>query len=68
MAAAFRVTLEYSLKIAEIFWNTFGSEIGGTPLGFPFLILVVKAPRDGMMRVMGFGDPIGDGELQLVSP
>lgn len=45
-----------------------GDEIGRALGGLRLLIFVVQAAADRVMRVVDFGDEIGDRQLQLVNP
>src|SRR5262249_53609141 len=60
------VAPEEVLEPAEISWDALLHEVPGAPLRLPLLVLVVQATGDRMVAVMGLGDEVGDGELDLV--
>ena len=66
--ASFPMVLQYSLEIVEKLRHALRGEVGGAALGFGLLIFIIKAPGDRMMRIVRFGDPIGNRELQLMRP
>src|SRR5260221_2493689 len=63
-----RVALDHALEVAEEFRDAVRAEILRLALGFALLVLVVEARAHRVMRVVRFGDQVGDGELQLVHP
>src|SRR5437867_6210 len=62
------ITLQYSLKVAEVLRHALGCEIGGASFGFGFLLFVIKAASYRMVCIGDLGNPVGDRQLQLMSP
>src|SRR6185369_631138 len=65
LAAAAAIARENVLEPAQIFGEPLRDEIARAALGCRFLIFVVEAACDRMMRVVSLADEVGDGELNL---
>ena len=65
---SFRVALQDSFEVIEELGHALSGKIRGAPFGFALLIFLVKAAGDRMMRIVSFGDPVGNRQLQLVRP
>lgn len=50
------------------FWNPLFTERFCPAQCFGFLILIVKTDADRMVRIVCFGNNIGDGQLELMRP
>ena len=53
----------FALEVAHEFRQALGEEYGCAAPGLALLLFVVEAGGDRVVRVMHFGQPVGDGEL-----
>src|SRR2546422_2094828 len=58
----------YLFEVLQELRQAFGPEVRRAPLCFWPLVLVIEAAADRVMGVVHLGQPVGDGELQLVQP
>src|SRR2546426_3030683 len=56
----------YLFEVLQELRQAFGPEVRRAPLCFWPLVLVIEAAADRVMGVVHLGQPVGDGELQLV--
>src|SRR5690348_7377679 len=66
--AAARVFRKQALEIAEIFRQAARTEIRRTTTRFRLLVVVVKAGRDRMMRVVDLDQEVEQRQLTLMDP
>src|SRR5690349_2643145 len=64
----FSILSEYFFEVAEKFRQPFADKILGATFRRGPLLLVVEPAADRMVDIVRFGDPIGDGQLQLMRP